>query len=125
MSDKFQIGIPDIVGCIQGKFFGIEFKSVEELSGVIPPKGSHPFTETQIKDLKLINHSGGVGIGVIRCGEYFIWVHPIEIDKNGRVNVDLLLEKHPKRLYRLRDDFNRFKSEVVTLSAMNYRDESG
>lgn len=109
ISDEFQVGIPDIIGSGRGKFFGIEFKSVGELGGIVPTKGHHPFTPTQVKELNQINSKGsGVGIGVIMCGKHFIWVSPSEINKDGRVNVDELLLKFPDRLLKLNEDIRKF-----------------
>lgn len=114
ITDEFQIGIPDIIGSGRGKFFGIEFKSVGELGGIVPAKGHHPFTLPQIKELNQINSKGsGVGIGVIMCGEFFIWVSPQEIREDGRVNVDELLAKYPKRLFSMKDDFRKFLEVFV------------
>ncbi len=109
ISDEFQVGIPDIIGSGRGKFFGIEFKSVGELGGIVPAKGHHPFTKTQIKELNQINSKGsGVGIGVIMCGKYFVWVSPSEIQEDGRVDVDRLLEQDPNRLLRIDSDIRKF-----------------
>lgn len=115
ISDKYQIGIPDLLGGYRGTLVGIEFKSVGEFSGIVPPKGHHPFTPTQIKELKHIVKDGGVGIGVIMCGKFFVWVFPEEIDNEGRVNIDDLILKHPTRLWNTSCDYDQFLTELVEM----------
>ena len=44
-------GVPDILACCNGKFYGIEVKT---------PKGKP--SELQLKHLEMINEAGGVGI---------------------------------------------------------------
>lgn len=46
-------GVPDIVGCYEGKFFGIECKA-----------GSNKPTELQKKNLRDINKAGGIDMVV-------------------------------------------------------------
>lgn len=46
-------GVPDIVGCYQGKFFGIECKA-----------GNNRPTALQEKNLRLIKESGGMSVVV-------------------------------------------------------------
>ena len=93
ITDQFQVGIPDIIGSYKGAFIGIEFKSVDELSGTIPPKGSHPFTSKQVRELGSIEKSEGVGVGVIRCGKKFVLVLPLFI-KDGRVDFNSIPKEY-------------------------------
>lgn len=52
-ADKFgTTGLPDIIGCYQGKFFGLEVK--------LPGK-EHTLTERQARRLAQITKAGGVG----------------------------------------------------------------
>ena len=89
-NDVSQIGLPDIIGNIKGRFFGIEAKSVDEVpeDGIVPKKGNHAFTKTQVKELTAITESGGVGLGVIICGKHALWVFVEDIDDDGRVEWD-------------------------------------
>ncbi len=48
-----KIGVPDIVGCYKGRFFGIECKA----------QGNKP-TPLQVRELKLIAMSGGYSLVV-------------------------------------------------------------
>ena len=47
------IGIPDLIACVNGKFFGIEVKDNIE--------GSYRMTQAQYRRLESIVYSGGVG----------------------------------------------------------------
>ena len=88
INDTVQVGIPDIIGCHEGVFYGIEVKSVAEIpqGGIVPPKGTHTFTAKQVHDLKNVHKNGGVGVGVIICGKIAAVFTPDKIDKNGQVN---------------------------------------
>lgn len=46
-------GIPDIIACVNGKFFGIEVKS---------NKTTHPVTRLQAKNLEMIRSAGGTAL---------------------------------------------------------------
>lgn len=54
ISDRFVAGIPDIIGCMYGRFFSIELKR---------PKGEKP-TPLQFHNMELINKNGGDAIWV-------------------------------------------------------------
>ena len=50
-SDRYRAGIPDIIGCYQGSFFGIECKA-----------GKNKPTALQEKNLRDIAKSGGIAL---------------------------------------------------------------
>lgn len=88
INDTVQVGIPDIIGCYTGTFYGIEVKAIKEVpeDGMVPSKGSHTFTAKQVHDLKSINLKGGVGVGIVICGKIAGIFTPGQIDEKGQVN---------------------------------------
>jgi len=54
ISDRFVAGIPDIIGCLNGRFFSIELKR---------PRGERP-TALQMHNMELINKAGGRAVWV-------------------------------------------------------------
>ena len=88
INDTVQVGIPDILGCRNGKFVGIEVKSIAEVpeDGLVPPKSSHTFSSRQVSDLKSIRSEEGDAYGVVICGKVAVFVLPVEISEEGQVN---------------------------------------
>lgn len=85
LNDTVQEGLPDIIGvCERG--YGLEIKSINEVprDGMVPPKGAHPFSKIQVRELMNIHKNGGVGVGIIICGKVLVYCYPWEIDENGR-----------------------------------------
>lgn len=68
-ADKFTSGIPDIIGCYDGKFFAIELKQ----------KGKYP-TRLQENVLENINRSGGYTCVAISLEEVKYFIFDIEIE---------------------------------------------
>jgi len=86
-------GIPDILGCYQGKFIGIECKLVKT-------KPKHPesllwnslFSLAQIDNLQAIKDSGGIALGLIHIADnprehYAIVLAPIQIKHLNRIDL--------------------------------------
>lgn len=88
ISDRVQVGIPDIIGSYRGRFNGIEIKAIDEvpLDGMVPKKGSHPFDQVQVNNLQDIDRNGGLGVGVVVCGKKAIWAYYHQINQLGRVS---------------------------------------
>ena len=86
-NDVSQIGLPDILGTFEGHFFGIEVKSIDEVpeDGMVPKKGKHAFTPTQVKEMLEIDKNGGTAIGFVVCGNQLLWITPYQIEEDGRV----------------------------------------
>jgi Holliday junction resolvase len=51
----FQAGLPDLVGCVEGLFFGFEVKMDNEDA-----------TELQKEELEAIRDGGGIAVGAIK-----------------------------------------------------------
>lgn len=68
ISDRFQVGVSDIVGCFRGWYAGLECKHVYEVVGTkITLKRT--FTGAQVEELKRIRDCGGIAYGVVACGQ--------------------------------------------------------
>lgn len=60
------LGIPDIIGCINGRFIAIECKQIKTRPARETSKiWNEPFTEAQIQNLQSIRTAGGLAYGVI------------------------------------------------------------
>lgn len=92
ITDTFQIGIPDILGCYKGRACGIEIKSIDEVpqNGWAPAKSKHRFTPKQVEELKSISRSGGISIACIICGPILMYGTPYDINKDGQINCTTL-----------------------------------
>lgn len=88
ISDRVQVGIPDFIGCYCGVSVGLEVKAVSEVvpSGWAPSKSEHRFSEKQVEELKSICQNGGVGIGVVICGNVMFAALPSQINDAGQIN---------------------------------------
>ncbi len=108
-SDRYQVGIPDFLGCYRGITFGIELKAVGEIGedGFAPAKTEHRFTDVQVRELKNITDDGGVGLGVIICGKSLFWFTSEYINENGQVDCKQLI-KDNKMLEKLDDTWDNF-----------------
>ena len=82
------------MGLKNGTMYGIEVKSVTEIpkDGLTPPKSSHCFEPKQIRELNNICKEGGVGIGVIVCGNTLFWFYPDHITEDGQVDCKKLMK---------------------------------
>lgn len=97
ISDKYQVGIPDNIGCYRGLMFGFEVKSVGEvpLNGLVPSSKEHRFSPPQVHELtRLQNKGGGIGLGLIMCGNVLFWFTPEYINCDGQVDCNKLLEEN-------------------------------
>jgi len=90
LSDRYQVGLPDIIGCMHGKFIGIEVKSVAEIApeGLCPRMSEHTFSPKQVRELTRINEAGGLGIAVVACKDKLMYFHPHLINEHGQVNAN-------------------------------------
>jgi len=88
LSDRFQIGMPDIIGCYKGLYVGIEVKEVSVIAegGMAPSLSGHVFTKAQVKELKQIEANGGIAIAIVLCGDKAFWFTPDQITGQGQVN---------------------------------------
>jgi len=88
ISDRFQIGTPDILGCYKGLFIAIEVKYVDSVphDGFVPSLSQHGFTKPQIKELTAIESAGGVGVALVICGDRAFWFTVDQINPEGQVN---------------------------------------
>lgn len=88
ITDLYQVGIPDILGCHQGTSYGIEVKSVSSIpeDGISPRLSEHRFTAKQVEELKLIKQNGGVAVGVIICGPHLYFGTPLQISDKGQMD---------------------------------------
>jgi len=96
ISDKYQVGIPDNVGSYGGLTFGVELKVVDEIpeDGLAPAKNEHRFSQTQVKELRsLQNVGGGIGLGIIVCGNTLFWFTPESITEDGQVDCNRLYKE--------------------------------
>jgi hypothetical protein len=95
ITDLYQIGIPDIVGCRFGFFYGLEVKSVKSIpeDGICPRKSEHRFTKKQVEELKGIDKSGGLGVGIIICGKTLFFGLVSDINDEGQMNCHKLQER--------------------------------
>lgn len=85
-SDRYQVGIPDVVGSHRGLFVGIEVKYEGVLNINKPYPAKHPFSGPQVRRMVAVRHTGGLLCGVVGCGNQFIAVLPENIDLDtGRV----------------------------------------
>lgn len=103
ISDKYQVGIPDNLGCYRGLLFGIEFKAVDEVpaNGLTPAKKDHRFSGTQAKELRSLEiNGGGIGIGMIACGSTLFWFSYDLINEEGQVDCNKL---HKKKQFLIKD----------------------
>ena len=84
--DRFQVGMPDIIGCFEGKYVGIEVKHVHELLMDKAQPRLHKFSPIQIVQLGKIAKAGGAALGIIACGVTGFLFNYTEIDaKTGRI----------------------------------------
>jgi len=95
ITDLVQVGIPDIIGCHLDFFYGLEVKSVKSIAenGLAPRRNEHRFTSKQIEELKSIEKSGGLGVGVIICGKILFFGYPHEINEYGQMDCNKLKEQ--------------------------------
>ena len=96
ISDRVQVGIPDIIGSNRGNFVGIEVKAIGEVpeDGWVPKKGSHPFDQVQVHNLRDIHRDGGLGVGIIVCGRQAVWCYWDQINELGRVDWNQCVEEN-------------------------------
>lgn len=91
ISDSYQTGIPDILGCYKGVFIGIEVKNIDEVpqDWWVPGNKDHKFSAPQIKELENIYQIGnGVAVALVVCGDQAFWVYQYAIDKDRKqVNI--------------------------------------
>jgi len=108
ISDRYQVNIPDIIGCFMGRHISIESK----VENVVSPKKKiptgHPFTAGQVKELKENLRCGGGAYGAIACG-YNVWIFdPNTIDEKGKVTIDQAICSFDMRdirpLFKLMED---------------------
>jgi len=88
ISDRVQVGIPDIIGSYKIRFYGVEIKAITEVpkDGMVPKRGSHPFDKIQVNNLEEIHKTGGVGVGMVVCGKQAVFCYYHQIDDEGRIN---------------------------------------
>ena len=76
-------GIPDILACIHGRFYGIELKTDH---GIVSP--------LQLRQLEKIRQAGGQGILLRPSGfddfrkEVLAWIHSATAESNNGTNAD-------------------------------------
>lgn len=87
ISDRVQVGIPDIIGCFHSTFFGIEAKSVKEVTvgDLVPPLSSHTFSAAQKRNLKEIEDNAGIGLAVVICGRKLCYAFSNDINADGQI----------------------------------------
>ena len=95
ITDKFQVGVPDYLGCYKGILTAFELKAIRELprNGLAPTKSDHTFTPVQVRELRNINTFGGIGLGIILCGRTAFFFTPDNIRPDGRVDCKQLLKE--------------------------------
>ena len=84
LSDRYQIGLSDIVGSFHGIYTTLEVKHTAEITnGVV--RLQHAFTGPQIEELKRIEETGGLAYGIVACGE-MAWAYRVrDILPTGQV----------------------------------------
>jgi hypothetical protein len=87
INDTVQEGLPDVVGIFKAHAYGMEIKSIDEVPQdlIVPKNGSHPFSKIQVRELKNIQSNGGIGVGIIICGQHLNYCFPEEITEKGQV----------------------------------------
>jgi len=95
LSDRVQIGLPDIIGTFKGVTFGLEVKSVKDIAedGLAPRSSEHCFTPPQVKELFNIGQNGGWGLGILICGPKLFWFSPDYINEKGQVDCKRLVSE--------------------------------
>ena len=88
ISDRVQVGIPDVIGSFKGRFTGVEVKAVSEIpsDGKVPKKGSHPFDKVQVNNLEEIHKNKGIAVGLVVCGNKGVFAFYNQIDEEGRID---------------------------------------
>ena len=64
------VGLPDMIGCINGRFIAMEFKTPENKNGA---------TEAQLKQISLINEAGGSARVITSVEEAFKFLDELGI----------------------------------------------
>ena len=54
---------------------------------MVPKKGDHSFTKTQVMNLEEIHERGGaVGVGMVICGKRAVFAYHHQINSEGQIN---------------------------------------
>ena len=69
-----EVGMPDLIGCVQGKYVAMEFKTPQNVNGA---------TEAQKKQIQLINENGGFARVITSVEEAFQFLDEIGIKRLG------------------------------------------
>lgn len=92
MADRYQVGLPDIIGCYSGLFVAIEVKAND--SAVIPagkekmriPSG-HSFSVMQTRRLLAYKRARGAALAVIFLGDLVVFADAEMIGEDGRIEI--------------------------------------
>ncbi|MDY6957932.1 MAG: hypothetical protein SVK08_02125 [Halobacteriota archaeon] len=88
INDRYEVGVPDIIGCYHGMMFAFEVK-VRLSSGSL----AHKFTPAQVIELKQLKKSSALAVGLVYDNKTRLWsyVEP-EWIKNGEPEEERVID---------------------------------